>query len=118
MSQQSRILGHCIQHCLLMLLLDGISCQGNDVFFLTGTDEHGQKIAQAAAAAGKEPKDFVDSFIPDYKNAWQMYDIQYDKFIRTTDDYHVKGVQKFITCLIDNGYVYKSVYKGMVLHSV
>ena len=57
--------------------------QGKDVFFLTGTDEHGQKIAQAAAAACKEPKEFVDSFIPDYKHTWQLYDIQYDKFMRT-----------------------------------
>lgn len=85
---------------------------GKDVFFLTGTDEHGQKIAQAAAAAGKEPKDFVDSFIPDYKHAWQVYDIQYDKFMRTTDEYHIKGVQKFTTLLMDKGYIYKSTYEG------
>ncbi len=85
---------------------------GNDTFFLTGTDEHGQKIAQAAAAAGKQPKEFVDSFIPDYKHAWQMYDIQYDKFIRTTDPDHVKGAQKFTTELMEKGYVYKSVYEG------
>lgn len=86
--------------------------QGADVFFLTGTDEHGQKIAQAAAAADKEPKDFVDSFIPDYKKAWDLYDIKYDKFLRTTDDYHIKGAQAFVTTLQDKGYIYKSVYKG------
>ena len=86
--------------------------QGNDVFFLTGTDEHGQKIAQAAAAEKKEPKDFVDSFIADYKHAWQIYDIRYDKFIRTTDSYHSKGAQEFINVLMDRGYIYKSVYKG------
>ena len=86
--------------------------QGRNVFFLTGTDEHGQKIAQAAAQAGKEPKNFVDGFIADYKKAWDLYDIQYDKFLRTTDDYHIKGAQEFITKLIDNGYVYKSEYKG------
>ncbi len=85
---------------------------GNDTFFLTGTDEHGQKIAQAAAAAHKEPKDFVDSFIPDYKYAWEMYDIEYDKFIRTTDEYHIKGAQQFTTLLMDKGYVYKSIYEG------
>lgn len=85
---------------------------GNDTFFLTGTDEHGQKIAQAAAAAGKSPKEFVDNFIPDYKHAWQMYDVQYDKFIRTTDEYHIKGAQKFTTLLMDKGYVYKSLYEG------
>jgi methionyl-tRNA synthetase len=85
---------------------------GSDVFFLTGTDEHGQKVAQAAAAANKDPKDFVDSFIPDYKKAWDMYDIQYDKFLRTTDDYHIKGAQALVTTLLDKGYIYKSVYRG------
>lgn len=87
--------------------------QGNSTFFLTGTDEHGQKIAQAAHKAGKEPKDFVDSFIPDYKKAWDLYDIQYDRFIRTTDEYHIKGAQELIQKLIDNGYVYTSEYTGM-----
>lgn len=87
--------------------------QGNSTFFLTGTDEHGQKIAQAAHKAGKEPKDFVDSFIPDYKKAWDLYDIQYDRFIRTTDDYHIAGAQQFIQKIIDNGYVYTSEYTGM-----
>lgn len=86
--------------------------QGSDTFFLTGTDEHGQKIAQAADAAKKNPKDFVDSFIPDYKHAWQMYDIKYDKFIRTTDDYHMKGAQELTVLLMERGYIYKSVYKG------
>ncbi|HSC25384.1 MAG TPA: methionine--tRNA ligase [Candidatus Babeliales bacterium] len=86
--------------------------QGNDVCFLTGTDEHGQKIAQAAELAGKSPKDFVDSFIGDYRKAWQLYDIDYDIFMRTTDAYHIQGAQKFITTLIDRGYIYKSVYKG------
>lgn len=86
--------------------------QGNDVFFLTGTDEHGQKIAQAAEQAKKEPKDFVDSFVPDYKHAWHVYDLKYDKFIRTTDSYHIKGAQEFIALLMDRGHIYKSVYKG------
>jgi len=85
---------------------------GDDVFFLTGTDEHGQKIAQAAAAVGKEPKEFVDSFVPDYKHAWQVYDIHYDKFLRTTEDYHIKGAQKLISLLMDKGYIYKSIYRG------
>lgn len=85
---------------------------GKDLFFLVGTDEHGQKIAQAAAAAGKDPKNFVDSFIPDYKYTWQMYNIHYNKFLRTTDDYHIKGAQKLILLLMDKGYIYKSIYKG------
>lgn len=86
--------------------------QGKDVFFLTGTDEHGQKIAQAAQKADKNPKDFVDSFIPDFINTWNLYDINYTKFIRTTDDYHIKGAQQLVQDLIHKGYIYKSVYKG------
>src|SRR5579863_171275 len=87
--------------------------QGKEVFFLTGTDEHGQKVAQAAQAAGKDPQAFVDSFIPDYKKAWNVYDLQYDLFIRTTYQFHIHGVQQFIQRLIDNGHVYKSEYSGM-----
>jgi methionyl-tRNA synthetase len=86
--------------------------QGYDVFFLTGTDEHGQKIAQAAEKAGKTPKDFIDSFVPDFKDTWRLYDIQYDIFMRTTSDYHVKGAQALVSVLMDKGYIYKSVYKG------
>jgi methionyl-tRNA synthetase len=86
--------------------------QGKNVFFLTGTDEHGQKIAQAAEQAKKSPKDFVDSFVPDFKKAWDLYDIKYDKFMRTTDDYHIKGAQYLVTVLVDKGYIYKSVYRG------
>jgi methionyl-tRNA synthetase len=86
--------------------------QGHNVFFITGTDEHGQKIAQAAEKVGKNPKDFIDDFVPSFKKAWDLYDIHYDTFIRTTDEYHIKGSQHFINLLIDKGYVYKSVYNG------
>ncbi len=86
--------------------------QGRDVFFLTGTDEYGQKIAQAAAQAGKEPKKFVDSFVPSFKKAWDTYGISYNQFIRTTDDYHVAGAQQFIKKLIAQGDIYKSAYEG------
>ena len=85
---------------------------GKEVFFLTGTDEHGQKIAEAAKKAGKEPKDFVDSFIPAYKDMWKLYNIDYTKFIRTTDEYHVKAVQKWILQLIQQGDIYKGEYTG------
>ncbi len=99
------------------LLADVVSrwnkIQNKQVFFLTGTDEHGQKIAQVAQAAGKEPQDFVDSFIDDYKKAWHLYEINYDSFIRTTDDFHIHGAQQLIQRLIDNGHVYKSEYSGM-----
>ena len=85
---------------------------GKQVFFLTGSDEHGQKIMQAAQKVGKEPKEFVDSFIESYKTLWKKYDIDYNKFIRTTDDYHVKAVQSWISDLIKKGDIYKSFYKG------
>ena len=86
--------------------------QGRNTFFLTGTDEHGQKIAQAAADAGKEPKAFADGFIGSYKDVWQQYQISYDHFIRTTDPEHVSGVQQFVQKLLDTGDIYKDVYAG------
>ena len=85
---------------------------GFDVFYLTGTDEHGQKIEKKALEAGKSPKHFVDERVADIKKLWQLLDISYDKFIRTTDDYHVKAVQKIFKKLYDNGDIYKSTYKG------
>ena len=86
--------------------------KGKEVFFLTGTDEHGQKIAQAAEKAGKEPKEFIDSLIPSYKDIWQKYNIDYSCFIRTTDIKHVQAVQKWLQQLIDKGDIYKSTYEG------
>lgn len=85
---------------------------GNEVFFLTGTDEHGQKVAQAAEKINKRPKEFVDSFINSYKKMWKLYNLDYTKFIRTTDTYHVQGVQLWLQRLIDKGDVYKDFYKG------
>jgi methionyl-tRNA synthetase len=85
---------------------------GNRVFFLTGTDEHGQKIAEAAKKAGKNPKEFVDQFVPAYQNMWKLYNIAYTKFMRTTDHYHVQAVQNWILKLIDQGDIYKGVYTG------
>lgn len=85
---------------------------GYDVFFLTGTDEHGQKIEDRAKAAGVTPKQFVDRLVADIKSLWKLLDISYDKFIRTTDDYHVKSVQKIFTKLYEQGDIYKSTYKG------
>ncbi len=85
---------------------------GKKVFFLTGTDEHGQKIAQAAQKAGMEPQKFVDSFIGDYKHIWKLYNIDYTRFIRTTEPEHVKAVQEWLTKLLKNGDIYKSKYEG------
>lgn len=86
--------------------------QKKEVLFLTGTDEHGQKVAQAAVHAGMEPQKFVDSLIPQYKKTWALYEIAYDYFIRTTDAYHEKGAQDFIKKIIHKGYIYKAEYKG------
>ncbi len=86
--------------------------QGQDVFFLTGTDEFGQKVAQAAHAAGMDPKAFVDQFIGAYKDLWKRYDIDYSHFIRTTDHYHVKAVQQWIQHLQEKGDIYKGAYQG------
>ncbi len=85
---------------------------GLDVFFLTGTDEHGQKINERANKAGKTPKAFVDELVGDIKRLWELMDISYDKFIRTTDDYHVKSTQKIFEKLYEQGDIYKSSYKG------
>lgn len=85
---------------------------GREVFFLTGTDEHGQKIAQAAAQAGKQPKEFVDSFVPSFKEAWDTYGIDYNYFIRTTDAVHIAAAQEFIKKLIVRGDIYKAAYEG------
>ena len=86
--------------------------QGYDVMFLTGTDEHGQKIERIAKSQGVTPKQYVDKVVSGIKDLWKEMDISYDKFIRTTDDYHVKAVQKIFRALYDNGDIYKSHYEG------
>ena len=87
--------------------------QGFDVFFQTGTDEHGQKIELKAEEAGITPKEFVDNVAGDIKRIWDLMDTSYDKFIRTTDDYHEKEVQKIFKKLYDKGDIYKGHYEGM-----
>ena len=86
--------------------------KGKQVFFLTGTDEHGQKVAQAAEKAGQDPQKFVDSFIDAYKQVWHQYELGYTYFIRTTDQDHVQAVQQWIRKLRDQGDIYKGFYKG------
>ena len=85
--------------------------QGIDTFFLTGTDEHGLKIQQIAENNGKNPKEFVDEKVEKIKSLWKLFDIRYDKFIRTTDSYHIETVQKIFKTLYDNGDIYKGVYE-------
>ena len=88
-------------------------CQGYDVFFQTGTDEHGQKIELKAAEAGVSPKEFVDGVAAQVKEIADLMNTSYDKFIRTTDDYHEKQVQKIFKKLYDQGDIYKGHYEGM-----
>ncbi len=85
---------------------------GNDVFFLTGTDEHGQKIEEIAKEQGVSPKQYVDGVAGEIKTIWDLMNTSYDKFIRTTDDYHEKVVQKIFKKLYDQGDIYKSEYEG------
>ncbi len=87
--------------------------QGYDVFFQTGTDEHGQKIELKAQEAGVTPKEFVDNAAGEIKRIWDLMSTSYDKFIRTTDDYHEKEVQKIFKKLYDQGDIYKGYYEGM-----
>ena len=87
--------------------------QGYDVFFQTGTDEHGQKIELKAEEAGVTPKEFVDNVSGEIKRIWDLMNTYYDKFIRTTDDYHEKEVQKIFKKLYDQGDIYKGHYEGM-----
>ena len=86
---------------------------GYDVFFQTGTDEHGQKIEIKAAEAGVTPKEFVDGVAGQIKDIWDLMNTSYDKFIRTTDDYHEKQVQKIFKKLYDQGDIYKDAYEGL-----
>jgi len=86
--------------------------QGYDVFFQTGTDEHGQKIEQKAADAGVTPKEYVDSVAGEIRRIWDLMNTSYDKFIRTTDDYHEKQVQKMFKKMYAKGDIYKGAYEG------
>ncbi len=86
--------------------------RGYDVFFLTGSDEHGQKIERKAKAAGVSPQKYVDDIVAGFVELWKLLDISYDGFIRTTDERHVRAVQKIFKQLYDQGDIYKSSYKG------
>ncbi len=87
--------------------------QGYDTFFLTGTDEHGQKIEDKAKEAGVTPKEYVDKIVAGIKDLWNLMNISNDKFIRTTDEYHEKAVQKIFTKMYEKGDIYKGYYEGL-----
>ena len=102
--------------CYTTIVCDAIArfkrMQGYDVFYLTGTDEHGQKIQDLAKENNVTPKAYVDNIVGDLQNLWKLLDISYDKFIRTTDEYHEKAVQKIFQRLYDQGDIYKGEYEG------
>ncbi len=105
-----------IGHCYTTVACDSIAryrrMQGYDVMFLTGTDEHGLKIEQKAAEKGVTPKQYVDEIVEIFKGLWEFMNVKYDRYIRTTDDYHIETVQKIFKELYDKGYIYKGEYTG------
>lgn len=105
-----------IGHCYTTVACDVIArfkrLEGYDVMFLTGTDEHGMKIEQKSKDAGVTPKEYVDPIVANFKRLWETMDVSYDRYIRTTDEYHVKSVQKIFKTLYDKGYIYKGEYTG------
>ena len=105
-----------IGHCYTTVACDSIArykrMQGYDVMFLTGTDEHGLKIEQKAAEKGVTPKEYVDEIVETFKKLWSYMNISYDRYIRTTDEYHIETVQKIFKALYDKGYIYKGEYSG------
>lgn len=106
-----------VGHCYCTVVADAIArykrLRGYDVFFMTGTDEHGQKIERKAKDINKTPKEYVDEIVADTKNLWNTLNISYDKYMRTTDEEHVKCVEKVFEKLYDSGDIYKSEYEGL-----
>lgn len=105
-----------IGHCYTTVICDSLArfhkMQGEDVFFLTGTDEHGQKVEREAKNRGITPLQFIDPLVNRLKDMWKLLDISYDRFLRTTDQDHVACVQKIYQKLYDSGDIYKSTYNG------
>lgn len=102
--------------CYTTVICDALAryhrMRGEDVFYLTGTDEHGQKIQKVAETAGVPVKQYIDGVVGELRKLWDLLDISFDKFIRTTDDYHQQAVQKIFTRLYEQGDIYKSEYEG------
>lgn len=105
-------LGHCCTSVYADSLARFNRLLNKDVFFLTGSDEHGQKVAEKAEKAGLTPKQYCDNFVEKYYDLWKKLNISYDKYIRTTDEYHEKTVQKIFQKLYDKGDIYLSTYEG------
>src|SRR3954471_14563709 len=105
-----------IGHAYTTLACDAVArykrMRGVDTYFLTGTDEHGQKIERSAAAAGKSPKAFADEVAAEFRSLWDKMGISYDDFIRTTEERHMRGVAELWKRVKDAGYIYKASYTG------
>ncbi len=105
-----------IGHAYTTIVADALArwhkLKGDKVRFLTGTDEHGKKIENTAKEKGKKPKEFVDALVPEFKSAWKKLNIEYDRFIRTTDKDHEKKVQEVLQKVYDNGDIYLGEYEG------
>ncbi len=105
-----------IGHCYTTVACDTIArfkrMQGYDVLFLTGTDEHGQKIEQKAREQGVTPKEYVDPIVAHFQDLWKTMNVSYDRYIRTTDEYHIRSVQYIFRRLYDKGHIYKGRYSG------
>lgn len=106
-------IGHAYEKILTDIIARHYTQRCDDVFFLTGTDEHGIKIQKTAADKGCTPKEMCDENAQKFKDAWKALDINYDRFIRTTDEDHVKTVQKIFKKLVENGDIYKHSYQGL-----
>ncbi len=105
-------IGHAYTTIAVDILARWHKIKGDEVFFLTGTDDHGKKIVQAAEKAGKTPKEFTNELIPKFKDAWKKLNIKYNRFIRTTDKDHEKIVSKILQKVYDKGDIYRGVYEG------
>jgi len=106
-------LGHAYTTIAADTLARWQKLQGHEVFFLTGTDEHGKKLAKTAEKAKKSPKEFTDALVPEFKSAWKKLNIKYDRFIRTTDKDHEKTVKEILTKVHKSGDIYKGIYEGL-----
>jgi len=106
-------IGHAYTTVAADVLTRAAKIQGKETFLLTGTDEHGMKIQKEAEKAGKEPQIFADEISEEFKSLWEKLGIQYDKFIRTTDESHKKAVGKVLQTLFDKGAIYKGEYEGL-----
>ena len=105
-------LGHTYTTIIADTLKKIRKIQGYDVFFTTGTDEHGQKLLEKANEVGKKPLEYIDPIVDSAKELWKKLDIDYDAFVRSTDKQHEKNVQEIFQKLYDKGEIYKSIYKG------